>query len=241
MKPADQLKQRINRGDFVVGIGVAATTGRKQLEAALARDDYDYVSVDSQHSPFSEERLVEFCGVASDVGIPVIFRIKHTRHSYLIGNLLDLGPAGIEVPQTEEPGTVEEALHYFYYPQFGGRSWGGAARWMVKGRDERLTYAGWWNQHGVLWMQIESIGAVTRARSLARKGVDCLSWGPADLSFSREANPHHPFKTDDDCVRYALKVLEGSGTRLAIRSYDPELRSKYRDMGVTVLLERPRS
>ena len=76
---------------------------------------------------------------------------------------------------------------------------------------------------------------------LAKKGVDCLSWGPADLSFSREANPDHPLKTDDDCVRYVVKVLEGTGVRLCVRSYDPALRNKYRDMGVTVLLERPKT
>ncbi len=88
-------------------------------------------------------------------------------------------------------------------------------------------------------MQIESIAAITAARRLAMPGVDCLSWGPADLSFSREAHPDHPFQTDDDCVRHVVKLLDGSGVRLCVRSYDPALRDKYRDMGVTMLLERP--
>ena len=67
------------------------------------------------------------------------FRIKHTYHSYLIGNVLDLGqPAGIEVPQVEEPATVVEALKYFYYPQQGKRSSPGreasapVARWKIE-------------------------------------------------------------------------------------------------------------
>jgi 2-keto-3-deoxy-L-rhamnonate aldolase RhmA len=238
---AESLKQRINKGEFVVGVGVGMGTDRRQLETILARDSYGYVSVDSQHSPFSEEKLVQFCGVAGEAGIPVILRIKHTRHTYLIGNLLDLGPAGVEVPQVETVATVDEAVSYFYYPQTGIRSWGGAARWKVQGRQDRLDYSAWWNAHGVLWMQIESINAVTHARTLAKKGVDCLSWGPADLSFSREANPHHPLKTDDDCVKYVVKVLDGSGVRLCVRSYDPALRNKYRDMGVTILLERPKT
>ena len=92
----------------------------------------------------------------------------------------------------------------------------------------------------MLWLQIESIQAVTNSRKFAKSGVDCLSWGPADLSFSREANPNHPLQTDDDCVAYVVKQLSGTETKLVIRSYDPALRSKYQDMGVTVLLERPK-
>lgn len=240
MNPAESLKQRINKGEFVIGVGVPMSTERKQLETILSKDSYGFVWVDSQHAAFSEDRLVQFCSVANEVGIPPILRIKHTRHSYLVGNLLDLGPAGVEVPQVEALATVDEGIDYFYYPHVGKRSVGGVARWGIKGHEGRLEYAAWWNAHGVLWMQIESINAVTNARSLAKKGVDCLSWGPNDLSFSREANPNHPLKTDDDCVRYVVKVLEGTGVRLCFRSYDPALRNKYRDMGVTVLLERPK-
>ena len=40
---------------------------------------------------------------------------------------------------------------------------------------------------------------------------------------------------------YAVRALEGTGARLAYRSYDWNLRSKYVDMSATVLLERPKS
>jgi 2-keto-3-deoxy-L-rhamnonate aldolase RhmA len=89
-------------------------------------------------------------------------------------------------------------------------------------------------------MQIESIHAVTNARLLAKPGVDCLSWGPTDLQFNMEANPRHPFRSDDDCVRYVLSQLQGTQTKLCYRNFTPDLRNKYIDMGVTVLLERPK-
>jgi 2-keto-3-deoxy-L-rhamnonate aldolase RhmA len=235
------LKERIRRGDQIVGVSAPMTSTKAQLETTLGADDYDFISVDTQHSPFNEERLVEFCAITTELNIPVHFRIKHTRHTYLVGNLLDLGPALIEVPQTETLETAQEAVDYFYFPQFGKRSWGGAARYGVQGREDRLEYAEWWNNTGVLWLQIESLHAITRAAEIALPGVDCLSWGPADLSFNREANPEHPLQTDDDCVEYTLKVLKGTDTKLLIRSYDPNLRNKYRDMGVTMLLERPKA
>ena len=238
MHGIETLKQRIRSGEFLVGVSASAMPNEARLREILAQDDYAFVSVDSQHSPFNEERLAEFCGLANGLDIPVIFRIKHTFHSYLVGNMLDLGPSGIEVPQVEEVATVDEARGYFYYPQVGKRSWGGR-RVGIKEHPDRVEYAEWWNERGVLWMQMESLRAVTGLRRFLKPGVDCLSWGPADLSFDREAHPVHPLQTDDDCVSHALKLLDGTGVRLVVRS-NAEFRDKYRDMGVTVLLERPK-
>ena len=233
------LKHRIRNGDISVGASAPMTAKKSQIEDIMGSSDYTFLSTDSQHGPYDERLLVEFCGAADQVGVPVMFRIKHTFHSYLVGNILDLGPSGIEVPQTETQETAQQALDYFYYPQVGKRSWGGTSRANVNDHPERFDYANYWNDFGVLWLQIESLSAVTRAKSFAKKGVDCLSWGPADLSFDREANQEHPLKTDDDCIRHVAKLLEGSQTKLCIRSYDPELRNKYLDMGATVLIERP--
>ena len=240
MANAETLKKRINDGEILLGVSAPIASSKSQIEEILSKDSYDFVWTDSQHSAFNEERLVEFCGTAAELGMPVQFRIKHTRHSYLIGNLLDLGPLGGEVPQTETEETAQEAIDYFYYPQKGKRSWGGTARFGVQGREDRLEYAEWWNNHGVLWLQIESVEAITKCHKLARPGVDCLSWGPADLAFNRESYPNHPFQTDDDCVRAVLRHLEGSGTRLVYRNPDPNNRSRYTDMGVTMLLEKPK-
>ncbi len=239
MSDSESLKQRIRRGDIVIGVSAPVSADKSQLEDILGKDSYSFLSVDSQHAPYNEEKLVEFCAVAAELGVPVQFRIKHTRHAYLIGNILDLGPLGIEIPIVEDEATVDEALEAFYYPQVGRRSWGGAARYGIEGRDDRLQYADWWNRTGILCLQMESVRAVTNVRKLAKPGVDCLTWGPNDLLYDLEAHPEHPFKSVDDCVRHALKQLQGADTRISFRSYLPENRNKYIDMGVTVLMESP--
>ena len=233
------LKSRIRDGETLVGVSVPMNSDRDQLQSILDQGPYDWVSVDSQHSAYHEDRLVSFCQMAAELGIHVQFRIKHTRHSYLIGNYLDLGPSGVEVPQVELESTAQEALDNFYYSPSGVRSWGGAARLGIDERPERLEYAEWWAETGVLWLQLESVHAVTEARRLAIPGVDCLSFGPADLTFSIEAHPNHPFKAVDDCVAYVVKELEGSDAVVCFRNMDPKLRRKYQDMGVTMLLEIP--
>ena len=232
------LKKRIHDGETVIGASVPVGLDRSSLESVLESGPYQFVSVDSQHAPYNEDRLVSFCKMAAELGVHAQFRIKHTRHTYLVGNYLDLGPAGVEVPQVELDSTVDEAVSNFYYSPAGVRSWGGANRFGVAERSDRLEYAKWWGETGVLWVQIESVDAVTNAKSLAKQGVDCLSFGPADLSFSMEAHPHHPFQSVDDCVRHVVEQLRDSDVAVCFRSYVPEARQKYRDMGVTVLLER---
>ena len=109
----------------------------------------------------------------------------------------------------------------------------------VRGRDDRLEYAEWWNNNGVLCMQMETVTGIINAGKLAKPGVDCLTWGPADLSFDLEAHPEFPYRTTDDCVRHVLKQLEGSDVRISFRSGGPAERDRYREMGVTVFMERP--
>ena len=230
------LKKRIRSGETVVGTSASMHLDLAGLKSLVAKGPYDFVSVDGQHSPLNEDRLVSFCTMAADAGVHVQFRIKHTKQAYLVGNYLDLGPSGVEVPQVETEETVDEAVRSFYYPQTGIRSWGGAARVGVEEHRDRLEYAPWWNEYGVLWMQIESVEAVTNARKFAKPGVDCLSFGPMDLSFSLEAHGHSPFNTVDECAAYVVEQLEGTDSTLAMRVPTPEDRQKYIDMGARVLL-----
>ena len=89
MAEKKHLKQRINEGEVIIGAIVGWDTGSDRLKEILDQYPYDFFSLDSQHSPFSEEKLVDFCNMADEVGSDMHFRIKHTRHSYLIGNILD--------------------------------------------------------------------------------------------------------------------------------------------------------
>ena len=234
------LKQRIRSGEILIGVSVPLNATLHQIEEIISKDDYAFVNTDSQHFAFNEETLVNFCQHAKELDIPTQFRIKHTRETYLIGNILDLGPLGIEVPQVEDIDTVKEAVNYFYYPQKGLRSWGGVERYGIEEIPERLEYSDWWNQTGILCLQMESLRAVTSVKQLSIEGVDCLTWGPNDLMYDIEAHPKHPLQTVDDCVKHALEQLEGTETKISFRSYDWKLREKYIDMGVTILMESPK-
>ena len=233
------LKKRIRDGEQIVGTMLPLDATRERFLQVMDSGPYDFVSADSQHSALNEERLEEFCGIAEELDVFVQFRIKHTRNAYLIGNYLDLGPCGVEVPQTETDETAIEAVNAFYFPQAGIRSIGGRSRRGASAISDPFEYADWWNAYGVLWLQIESVEAVTRAHFLAQPGVDCLSFGPTDLTFNLRAHPNHALKSVDDAVAYVAKSLQGTGAAVCHRIGSAEERSKFADMGVTVFLEPP--
>ena len=123
------LKQRVRNGE-IINIGRASmSASRSELETILSQDSYDLIFTDTQHVAFNEEQLVSLCAQSAELGMPVQLRIKHTRHAYLIGNYLDLGPLAIVVPQVESEATVDEAINAFYYPPLGKRSWGPSSGW----------------------------------------------------------------------------------------------------------------
>lgn len=244
MSATNSLKQRIKDGEIVVALRVSIDIERGQLEDALAKNTYQLLYIDGQHTAFSDQQLVEFCAMAESLGLPVQFRIPHTRHTYLIGRYLDLGPSALLVPEVVEEASVDEAIAYSYYPQVGRRSWGGVARHGIKaqgGQVDRLAYADWWNQHVVLAIQFESIEAISNARKLADKpGIDYVAFGPNDLQFSLEGHPEYPLKTVDECMINVAEQLQGTGIRLGMAIItNPDERDKYLDMGITLFQEAP--
>jgi len=237
MHGINTLKSRIQSGETIVGASIRMWATKADIESTMSARNYDFLAVDAQHSPFNEENLANVCEIANGMGIPIQLRIKHTQLTFLIGNMLDLGPSMIEVPQVENLDTVNDAVANFNYPQKGKRSWGPSRSPQIDEHPERLDYANWWNQHGVLWMQLESIAGVVQAKEMASAGADVLSWGPNDLAFNREANPDHFLKTDDDCINHVLNELKGTQTTLCLRTYGDEQLARYEQMGATMFLD----
>lgn len=245
MSTGTSLKQRIRNGDVVVSLRVGVTTPRQVVETALETGSYDFVYIDGQHTAFSEDQLVSFCGMVEELGFPVQLRIPHTRQTYLIGRYLDLGPSAIMVPEVMDEEPVLEAVKFCYYPQFGMRSWGGEARYGLKALGDqfnRPNYAAWWNEQVVLAVQLESVEAVINARKLVKPGVDYLAFGPNDMMFSIEGHPEFPLRTPDECMRYVAEQVKESGTPLGMAvTTTPDEREKFIEMGITVFQESPRT
>ena len=238
------VKQRMRDGEVIICKGMPLVSDLGDVKATLEAGGFDLLQCDSQHVPFNEEHLIPYCNLAEEYDVPVLFRIKNTRLAYQIGNWADLGPTAFEVPQVESEAMVDEALNALYYPPVGNRSWGPAYGFGFTPDRERVEYANWWNETCILMLQVESINAVTNAGKFAKAGVDCISFGPADLTINLGMYPHHPLSLpssdhhilSDEIVRHVGDQLRGTGVSIFLRGVAPEDRDRYIDMGVNVFL-----
>ena len=75
------LKQRIGSGEEIIGANVSMTSTADQLSRVVESDKFDFLWVDSQHSAFSEDRLVKFCERADTLDTNVMFRCAKVDQS----------------------------------------------------------------------------------------------------------------------------------------------------------------
>ena len=232
---AKSLRQRIQDGEVLTAMRGSLSTSKAELAAMWATGRYDYIWIDSQHTPYSDQLLVDYCQAAGELGIDVQLRIPHTRQAHMVGRFLDFGLTAVLVPEVEEPETVDDAIAYAYYGPIGRRSWGGPSRKGFSQGVDRHEYSAWWNDTVVLGIQVESVEAVTNIHKLAKPGVSVVTFGPNDLSFSLEAHPGFPLQDVDACMRNVAAQLKDTGIRLAMgTATQPEERDKYVDMGFTL-------
>ena len=232
---AKSLRQRMQDGEVLTAMRGSLSTSKAELAAMWATGRYDYIWIDSQHTPYSDQLLVDYCQAAGELGIDVQLRIPHTRQAHMVGRFLDFGLTAVLVPEVEEPETVDDAIAYAYYGPVGRRSWGGPTRKGFSQGVDRHEYSAWWNDTVVLGIQVESVEAVTNIHKLAKPGVSVVTFGPNDLSFSLEAHPGFPLQDVDACMRNVAAQLKDTGIRLAMgTATQPEERDKYVDMGFTL-------
>jgi 2-keto-3-deoxy-L-rhamnonate aldolase RhmA len=192
-------------------------TPATDLGALYAQEKYDMVFADGQHNVYDDILLRDFCRTSTSHGVPVLFRIKHTAFAHLIGNYLDLGPAGVVVPQVEDESTIGEAIRSFYYPPVGSRGWGPAYAFGKESIADRRAYAEWWNRNGILALQLDSVRAVRSASRFAKDGVHLVLFGPSDLQFDLETNPDPELPNNEACYAYVRDALAQSTAKVSQR------------------------
>ena len=209
MSTAESLKQRIHAREPVnVGVARLGMT-EDELSAALAKGPCDLLFVDAQHTPYDDRGLLELAIMANARGTGLALRIVSPRQAWLIGHFLDFGLLGVVIPQTEDPVTVDEAIAAFYYPPLGRRSWGPGRAFGFGEHREGYEYAEWWNNHGILIPQLETVAAVENCRALVKPGVDMLTFGADDLTLDLAAHPEAPFDSFEACREYVIEQTRG--------------------------------
>jgi len=144
---------------------------------------FDFVVLDLEHGPNTVLSLQNLIRAAEVTGLVPIVRVKEDTPS-LISEVLDVGAAGIQVPQISAKSEVEEVLQAARFAPLGMR---GVCRF-VRAADysslDRYEYFARANTT-VIVVQLEGVGAVENIQEiLSVPGLDIVFIGPYDLSQS---------------------------------------------------------
>jgi len=144
---------------------------------------FDFIILDLEHGPASIETAQHLIRAARLANILPIVRVKERNYS-VIGEALDIGAAGIQVPQVT---TAEEARKIVRLAKFSPEGMRGLCRFVraanYSGKD-RYEYINDSNQTLII-AQLEGQEAIDNLEEIMDvKGIDILFIGTYDLSQS---------------------------------------------------------
>jgi 2-keto-3-deoxy-L-rhamnonate aldolase RhmA len=158
----------------------------------MANIGFDWLLFDGEHSPIPVERLQTLLMAFNGRATLPFYRVN-ANDPALIGQVLDIGAAGVVVPKIESVTQAKAALNAARYPPLGHR---GVGPWRAAGYGaDYFDYVHRANDEIIVMLMIESLAGIAALPEIVRlPGVDGIIAGPADLAASLGHSPNfeHP-------------------------------------------------
>lgn len=220
-----QFAERLRRGDTLIGTLVGLNNS--DVVELLAACGYDWLFIDAEHGPFLPGDTLPLLQAAGNC--PCLIRIPAADPVW-VKKALDIGAAGIIVPQVHDADQARELVAAAKYSPAGERGVG-LGRAHAYGREFE-SYLQRANNDTVVVLQAESRAAINNIKEIvAVDGVDAILIGPYDLS----ASLGHIGDVTHAEVRAAIDTVAEScqqaGVKLGIFGVSPEAVRPYMDNG----------
>jgi 4-hydroxy-2-oxoheptanedioate aldolase len=208
----NRIKQRLAAGEKLLGAWVF--TGSPTVCEIYALAGYDFVLIDTEHTPLDVKDVLECVRAVEAGGGDAMVRVPGHDFSHF-KRLLDAGIHSFLVPMVDTVEQAKAVINACLYPPRGRRGFAAtASRSGLYGFHE--NYADVAHEETFLALQVES-GAAARdaAKIAALDGADCLFIGPNDLAGSlgklgQLADPE-VLKTIDKAAAAILKAGKIAG------------------------------
>lgn len=223
----DSFKDRLTRRDVL--LGTIVTLPSTEVVEIILGAGFDWLFMDLEHSAMGirdAQRLLQVAGT----DIPCLVRVP-SNDDIWIKQALDIGAAGVIVPQVHTADDVKCAVRAAKYPPEGTRSVGIArAHGYGDGFQDYVAAA---NRITAVVVQIEHVDAVADIeRILEVPGVDGLFIGPYDLSASMGKPGNVGDRDVQDAIEQVTKAAGHAGIPLGIfgataAAVEPHIRRGY--------------
>lgn len=221
--PPNEFKKRLLDHDQQVGL--FATLNCPALVELLSGWGFDWVLVDTEHSPTEMADVIEQLRVLEGRGVGSVVRPAWSDR-ILIKRLLDAGARNLLIPSVDTADEAETAVGFTRYPPEGVRGVSGSTRAASYGQHP--GYLGNAAEDICILVQIETATSLRNLEEIAQvPGVDGIFIGPADLaaSLGHLGDPQHPevqHAVDDAFSR--LRAIDKPGGYLTLNSREAKSR-----------------
>lgn len=230
MQP-NRLKAKMAAGEPVVG-GFLGWPSPQVVEA-VALAGYDFVILDNEHG-YLDGRLEPLIVMAERHGLSPVVRVPAVDPVHIL-QALDLGAAGLHVPQVQCAAQAAAAVEAAKYPPLGRRGAAFSTRSAAYGLRRGQEYFDWANRETLVVVHVETAEAVAALEEIAAvEGIDIVFIGPTDLSASMGfGGLPHPEVTA--VIEDAFQRCQRQGIAMSLLCRDPEDQRRWAQRGLRYL------
>jgi len=179
----NRVKQALREGKTVIGTMITEFR-TPEIARMMAAAGFDFIFIDTEHSPFTLETVVDIVRACRAVDLVCLVRVPDAEY-HLIARALDAGADGLMIPRVETREVVEQIIQAAKYPPWGVRGYGLRAITTNYEKAEVGDWIEWLNENTMIVIQIERKRAIENVDQLVSvRGVDAAFIGPHDLSIS---------------------------------------------------------
>ena len=226
----NKLKRKLERGETVIGPFMNCSYPAFIEIVGLA--GFDFAIIDMEHGPLSVETAEDLCRTAQNVRLDPIVRVRK-NDAPQIQRALDIGSAGVQVPQVETRAGAEAVVRAAKYAPLGMRGislYTRAGDYTVHGTSgitDRL------NQEQLVIIHIEGVRGLQNLDEIVTvPHIDVVFLGPYDLSQSYGI----PGQVNDPRVvkgmEEAAVKISAAGKAVGTFAGDVETARRWIDVGV---------
>jgi len=208
------------------------TLSSPEVIELLAGIGFDWLFIDTEHTPIEPPQIRAILQAAGST--PCLIRLASSEPTP-IAKALDLGAAGIIVPQVNSAEQAKQIVASAKYSPVGrrGRGLGRAHHYGLKLAEYSATA----NDTVAVVVQAEHLDAVKNIESIARvEGLDSIFVGPYDLasSMGHPGDVTHPEVRD--AIERVLDVCLGRGLACGILGLTAKENQAYIERGFSLIV-----
>lgn len=175
------LKQKLQQGETVFGTFMNCSYPALMEICGLA--GFDFAVIDLEHSPLDPLTAEDLCRAADCTGLSPVIRVRKNDGPQ-IQRALDIGSAGVQVPQVETKAEAEQAVKSAKYSPLGVRGLSFNTRaGLYTAAGTGITHQ--MNDASLVVLQVEGERGIKNLDEIITvPDIDVIFLGPYDLSQS---------------------------------------------------------